>query len=115
MSTIALSGLGTILLGLQIAVLERWFNDIAFVLTALVTLVSSIEPFFNFRALWVEHERAKYRFHVLRDDIDFYLAGTDAETLSEERLQAFHERYRNIWANLSETWLEQRESDRYSI
>lgn len=111
-ATIALSGAATILLGLSIGGLEEYFRQAAFVCGALVTLLNAIEPFFNFRALWVEHERALYRFHRLQDELDFYLVGRESEELNATRLNEFHEQYKQIWADLSETWLEQRRDAR---
>jgi hypothetical protein len=65
------SAAATILLGLKVPNLESQFKDIAFVLTALITLLSALEPFFNFRALWIEHEIALWKFYRLRDKIEF--------------------------------------------
>lgn len=113
--TLILSGSATILLGLQIAGLEKWFKDIAFVFASLVTLLTAAEPFFNYRAFWIEHERAKYRFHRLKDEFDFYLAGTTTDTLDPLRLEEFHQKYQEIWNELSENWLDQRQSNRYNI
>jgi hypothetical protein len=110
-----LSGSATILLGIQITGLDKLFKDIAFVFTALVTLMAGVEPFFNFRGLWIEHERAEYKFHLLRDDLDFYLAGIEPEDLSIEKLNHFQERFQEIWSNLSKVWLDQREGQRYNL
>jgi hypothetical protein len=107
-TTIALSGLATILLGLQIVGFEKYFKEIAFVLGALVTLLNALEPFFNFRALWVEHERAQANFHRLKDKISFYLVGADAEKLSLEKLEDIHDEYQKIWIRLSSAWIEYR-------
>lgn len=113
-AAIVFAGAATILLGLKTPGLEGAFKDAAFVLTALTTTLASIEPFFNYRALWVEHERAKYRFHRLQDQLTFEVVGSDSSGLSIERLEWFHSKYQEIWVELSETWLSQRQSNRYN-
>jgi hypothetical protein len=109
--TIVLSGTVTILLGLQIAGLEDRFRMVAFVLGAIVTMLAALEPFFNFRSLWVEHEETVYRLYRLQDDLNFYLTGKQPTELSLEKLEGFNQRYGQIWVNLSERWLEYRRSE----
>lgn len=109
--TIVLSGTVTILLGLQIAGVEDRFRMIAFVLGAIVTMLAALEPFFNFRSLWVEHEEAVYHLYRLQDDLNFYLTGKQPAELSLEKLDEFNKRYGQIWDDLSHRWLELRRSD----
>jgi hypothetical protein len=115
LAMIVLSGVATILLGLQIAGFEPMFNNIAFVLTSIVTLLTAIEPFFNYRALWVEHELAKAQFHRLKDEVEFYIAGTTPDSLSMEKLDYFHQKYQDIWNRLSNSWIDHRQSNRHNI
>jgi hypothetical protein len=110
MVTIILSGIAAVLLGLQISGLEILFKEIAFALVTFVTVVNAIEPFFNFRALWVEHEAAQAEFYSLKRDLNYYLAGTDAEELDLSQLDQFHEEYQRIWKNLSRSWIQHRRS-----
>jgi hypothetical protein len=111
-ASIAFSGTATILLGLPVAGLDPLFRSIAFVLGALVTLLTAIEPFFNYRGLWVEHERARYRLHTLQDEFEYYMAGTISEKINAEKLNEFHQKYLDIFIDLSESWLQQREGGR---
>lgn len=106
--TVLISGIITVLLGLKLQGVEDMFKNIAFVLGAVVTVLNAIEPFFNFRSLWIEHEDALYKFYRLDDEIQFHLAGVDSQNLSQERLEAFNEQYQNIWKNLSQHWIELR-------
>ena len=62
-AAIVSSGGATLLLGLQIADHEAILNNGALFLVVLVTMLNAFEPYFNFRALWVEHELAIARFH----------------------------------------------------
>lgn len=113
--TIVLAVTSTILLGLQVAGWEKIFKDIAFISGAIITLLTAIEPFFNYRALWIEHERAEYKFRLLKDDFEFYLAGTPVNKMSEANLKTFHTRFQLVWSEVSEKWLEQRQSSRFNI
>lgn len=109
-STILASTLVTVLLGLQIAGFEVYFKQIAFVLGALVTLLNALEPFFNFRALWVEHEQALAGFYALKNDLDFYLSGVKPEELDLTALDKVRERHGLIWGQLSKSWIEHRKN-----
>ena len=107
-ASIFLAGSATILLGLQISGYEKYLKEIAFVLGALVTLLNAVEPFFNFRALWIEHEAALARFYRLKDKIEFYLAGKDADKLNPEIIKQYHVEYEEIWNNTSRAWISHR-------
>lgn len=106
------SATATILLGLKVPNLESQFKDIAFVLTALITLLSALEPFFNFRALWVEHEIALWKFYRLRDKIDFYLVGNKPEKMSMDEINSFHAEFQTIWDDLSQSWINYRKQEK---
>jgi len=104
--TILLSGLATILLGLQLGEQTQMFlKQAAFVCGACVTMLSALEPFFNFRSLWIEHERALAALYRIESDLNFYLSGTTAENLDMSIIEDFHERGQGVWDELSSTWL----------
>lgn len=106
------SATATILLGLKVPNLESQFRDIAFILTALITLLSALEPFFNFRALWVEHEVALWKFYRLRHKIEFYLAGNEPEKMSADEISSFHAEFQTIWDDLSQSWINYRKQEK---
>lgn len=110
-ATVLLSGIATVLLGLQIQGYEAAFRSYAFILGALVTVLTALEPFFNFRALWVEHEAALADFHRLKDKFVFYLVGAEPDRLDEKRLEQLHQEYQQIWNRLNRTWIEYRRSE----
>jgi hypothetical protein len=107
----ACSAFATIFLGLKLPNLESQFKDAAFVLTALVTLLNALEPFFNYRALWVEHETALWKFHRLRDKIEYHIAGRSPELVEAEDLNNFHAEYQAIWDDLSQSWINYRKQE----
>lgn len=110
-AAVLLSGIITVLLGLQIEGFEESFRTSAFVLGAFVTVLNALEPFFNFRALWVEHEAALASFHRLEERLEFYLVGIEPENLNRKELKELNEKYQRIWVDLSRTWVEYRKSE----
>ena len=101
--TIVCSGLITVLLGLQIEGTEQYFKGIALSLGAIVTILNALEPFFNYRALWVSYEEAVADIYRLKTDMVFHLTGKPLELISVEKLQEFLAREQDIWAMLRES------------
>ena len=110
-SLVLLSGTATILIGLRIIGMQESFANIAFACVGLVTVLNALEPYFNFRALWVEHELAIARFHRLKDELSFYLAGTKPGQVQEEKLSEMHRQYQEIWETLSDSWIRHRRGE----
>ena len=108
--TVLLSTLGTILLGIQISGTETQFKQVAFVFGAIVTLLNALEPYFNFRSLWIEHESALAELYELKEEITYYLAGKEPGSLESGVISSFHERHQQIWRRLSKAWIEHRKS-----
>ncbi len=113
-TTLLFSSVATVLLGMQINGLEKVFKSTAFILAATVTLLSALEPFFNFRALWVEHEQAIARIYRLKNDVDFYLAGKKKEEIDADKLEAFLTHYQDIWNSLNDNYIKFRRSESQS-
>jgi len=90
-----LSGVITICLGLGLASSPSKLSIAAFVLSGLLTLVNGLEPFFNYRALWIDHEEAKYMFYKLRDRYNYCLAGRSE--LPQDLLDELMREHQRIW------------------
>ena len=103
--TLLLSGGSTVILGLQD--LDLWAS-VGFTLVALVTVVSSLESFFNWRSRWVLMEERLARFHRLRERLALQLGRTDPASLSYDDVASFFKDYSGIWESTSEQWLQQR-------
>lgn len=108
MALLVLSGSATILLGLNLSGQELIFKSIAFVFSVFVTSLTALEPFFNYRALWVEQEQAKAKLHRLEDRLVFYLTGKNNNNISLEAIASINEDYQNIWEELSNAWIKER-------
>lgn len=109
-STLVLSAASTIILGLQN--LDPWTGT-AFALIAVITVISALEPFFAWRALWVLMEESQYRLYRLRDELTYYLAATKPEELDQAKIRDVFDQYQEIWRGLSARWMQFRDiSDR---
>jgi hypothetical protein len=92
----------TIILGLQ--ELNFWAG-LAFSFVAIGTLVSAVEPFFNWRSRWILMEEAQYKLQRIQDELEYYLLKTPATAVVLDDLDPFFERLQDIWADTSERWL----------
>jgi hypothetical protein len=110
-TSVLFSALITVLLGFQISGFDGILKNTAFVLGAIVTLLNALEPFFNYRALWVESEVALAGLQSLRDDVHFYLAGRDPVNLEVDTLHCFLERYKTIWNSYNQNIIRHRKSN----
>ncbi len=107
---IALSAGLTICLGLRLPEFEFELRMAAFLMGGIVTFLNALEPFFNFRSLWVEHEEAQYKLHRLKDQIDYYMAGDLIQSIPPDTIDKFLANYNEIWDSLSNNWLKFRKA-----
>jgi hypothetical protein len=105
MLSLFLSAASAIILGIQD--LNFW-SSVGFILVSLSTLVRGFEPFFNWRSRWILSEEAQYKFYALEEDIKYHLATTKPADLNISDLMPFYDRYRAVWRDYSERWLESR-------
>jgi len=105
---LALAAASTIVLGIP-AIPNR--TAIALPMVALVTLVSALEPFFNWRSRWILMEETQYRLNRIRDEMDYYLVTTPAGDLDLDQLRRFFADQQDIWRDVSQRWIEFRKLD----
>src|ERR1700754_333519 len=72
-ASLVLAALSTVILGIEVIPGRSW---VALPMVAAVTVLGSLETFFNWRSRWVLMEEAQYRLNRLRDEIDYYLPVT---------------------------------------
>lgn len=106
-ATLVLSAASTIILGVQN--LDFW-TGIGFALVALVTAVSAVEPFFNWRSRWVLMEEQLHRFHSLAEDLRMEVAKAPAGGVTRELVDEYYATYRGIWDSGGQRWLEFRKA-----
>lgn len=107
-AALTLTGASTVVLGIP-AIPGR--AAIALPMVALVTLISALEPFFNWRSRWVLMEETQYRLNRIRDEMDYYLVTTPAADLDRDRLRGFFTEQQDIWHDVSRQWVEFRKLD----
>jgi len=109
-AALALTASSTVVLGIP-AIPDR--TAIALPMVALVTLISALEPFFNWRSRWVLMEETQYRLNRIRDEMDYYLVTTPAADLDRGRLNRFFTDQQGIWNDVSRRWIEFRKLDQF--
>jgi len=104
---LALSSAATIFLGLaDLSGLAAW----GFTLSALVTTVSALETFFNFRSRWVSADEALARWHRSEEELQTYVNTTPVGRLLSSEIVKFDEERRDEWSRFSQDWLSDRRS-----
>jgi hypothetical protein len=110
MLILCMSGAATIFLGLNLGShTESALKNAAFVLSSLVTIFNALEPFFNYRGLWVEHERANAGFYQVKDRMAYYTAGRSDADLEAKEIDKFYDQYEHVWATLNQAWTQRRQ------
>lgn len=100
--------LTTVLLGLQVAELTAGIlKNIALVTSALVTLLSAIDAFFNHRALWVRYTATLSQLDVVRIELDYLNAAAD-QAPKEGDVDRLFAKYRSILDETNTSWTELR-------
>jgi hypothetical protein len=105
---LTLAAASTVILGIA-AIPDR--TAIALPMVAAVTLLSALEPYFNWRSRWVLMEEAQYRLNRIRDEMDYYLVTTPAANLDPGQLHRFFAERQDTWADVSRRWIEFRKID----
>lgn len=105
MAILSLSAASTVILGLQD--LDFWAS-LGFTLVALSTVVTAMEPFFNWRSRWIMMEEAQYELRRIRDELDYLLATHPAEDLRRELVDPLFAREQEVWRRTSTRWLDER-------
>lgn len=105
MTILILSATSTVILGLQD--LDMWAS-IGFTLVALSTVVTAVEPFFNWRSRWIMMEEAQYELRRIRDELDYLLATHRADELQRDQVEPLFAREQQVWRRTSTRWLDER-------
>ena len=103
----ALSASATITLGLADTDLP---GKIGFVLSALVTSFSALEPFFNWRSRWVGADQAIALWYDLDEDLKAHVAKKPEGKLNTADIDEFYLRYRKVWNDWSSSWVTARKA-----
>ncbi len=102
---LALSASATILLGL--ADLDG-MAAVGFAFSALVTTVTALESFFNFRSRWVSADEALARWHRAEESLASYVRMHESDELDVATIMSIDEERRDEWLRFSNDWLAHR-------
>ena len=110
--TTLFSVLTTILLGLQGfgAEINIYLKDIAFTLSAFVTLFNTWDAFFNHRAIWIAYTETAGRLRVIRDELE-YLTSGDISMVKEADVDRLFRQYKTVLVESSRNWLQARKDE----
>jgi len=90
--TTGLASVVTILIGMKVSTAySEWLNNIALVISALMTVVSAWNSFFDYTELWVYYTKSEEDLKILKDEIEFTLGGN--AHLSMDDINFFSNRY----------------------
>lgn len=109
LASLILSAVATFVLALGD---DRTLQVIALACTASLTVLNAVDPYFNFRSLWIEHEHAKSRFFSLYDRVRFYAEGRPPDAIELPVVLEFYADYEEIWDDLGEAWARARRTAR---
>ena len=107
-STTVLAATSTIILGLDLADI-KWLSffdshstNIALVISALITVVSAYDSFFDHKSLWVNFTKANSKLKKLKFELDFYLEGNN--NIKVEDIDRFKTKYHEINNEVGKKW-----------
>ncbi|WP_298760086.1 DUF4231 domain-containing protein [uncultured Psychroserpens sp.] len=103
-----LGAFSTIVLGFDFINLKSlsFFEDqaknLALIISALITVVSAYNTFFDHKGLWVNYTSIRNSLYNLDFEIDYYLEGN--EDIREGKIEEFKERYNEILDLANHKW-----------
>ena len=114
LSITALGGITTVLLGLQGIGHESLLRNVALVFSALVTLLSTWDTFFNHRALWTRYTATYTALLGIESDLEYLRQGGDG-ALTESQVDALYRRAQAILRDTNEWWQHERQEEKPTL
>ena len=107
--SVILAAMVTILLGLEgLGPLETLFKNIALIFGASITIVNTVDAFFDFRGLWIRRTVFLSKLYDLKLDIELCLTGTEPNELDLDTVEEFRNRHNEILNEDLKEWLKLR-------
>ncbi len=106
LASVVLAATITVLLGLDGlgSDASTTLKNLALVCGATITIANAWDAFFNHQGLWVMYTDSLVELAVLRDDIDYYVAGRDPAEYVVADVDEFHERLTSIRTTTQDRW-----------
>ena len=111
LALISLSAIVTILLGLRVGETSEVLANIAFVVSAIVTALSAIEEFFEYRGLWIRYNITFTQLKSLEDDLEYLMLKRLDETELKGKIDELYDRLKDILDTTNSDWLSMRKKD----
>ena len=110
-TTLVLTAVSTVVLGIA-GIPAR--ATIALPMVALVSVLTALDAYFNWRSRWILMQETQYRLQRLRDKMDYYLVTTPAAKVEKAALDEFFGEQQAIWADVSKRWVEYYRAEKVS-
>lgn len=75
-------------------------------MVALVSVLTALDAYFNWRSRWILMQETQYRLQRPRDKMDYYLVTTPEAKVGKAALDEFFGEQQAIWADISTCWIE---------
>jgi len=105
--SVFLAGIISVLLGLKLQNLEvrEAFINVSLALSAVISVLSACEAFFDPRALWVRETVTFARLKDLQRDLRFWTSGLDPENIDPLVLESYKRRLDAILQDTLKYWM----------
>ncbi|MEK6211970.1 MAG: DUF4231 domain-containing protein [Pseudomonadota bacterium] len=105
--SVFLAAIISVLLGLKLKNIDvtAAFINVALALSAVISVLSAYEAFFDPRALWVRETVTFARLKDLQRDLRFWTSGLDPEAIDPEILDSFKRRLDSILQDTLKYWM----------
>lgn len=105
----SIASLTTILLGLNglNTSSKVVFQNVAFTFSAITTLLTAWDTFFNYRGFWIRYTGTLNELYELKDNLE-YLRTKEIENIKTEELDQLYQQYQRILDETNTTWVELR-------
>jgi hypothetical protein len=74
----------------------------------MITLLNALEPYFNYRTLWVAFDQALGEFHRIDTNLQYCVVGVPADQIDVKELEVFRSEHEATWDRLSRVWADSR-------
>ncbi|CTQ53524.1 hypothetical protein LP7551_02048 [Roseibium album] len=87
---------------------DNYFQALAILITASLSIVTAWDALFRHKDLWIMHADARNKLVKIKQEITH---AENTNTLSDELLSNFFNEYQDVWSNRNKNWFKIRESD----
>lgn len=99
--SIILGALVTLTLGLKLSGFEIYQKNIALVLSAFLTVVTSWNAVFDYKKLWIRQKSTLLDLYQLKNEITYGISKGD---IKESDMDKLFEIYKNVWERDGNEW-----------